>query len=90
MTTFMAKLLQKLTEMSCGFANQFITDSNEFLTALKNDNHVKTGQFDSKVNAEFPVDFFQSFEFAESEMVKFKSNTQLLTDDSVDISDLVL
>ena len=43
MTTFMAKLIQKLTEMSCGFANQFITDSNEFLTALKNDNHVKTG-----------------------------------------------
>ena len=62
MTTFMAKLLQKLTEMSCSFANQFITDSNDFLTALQNDKHVRTGQFESKVNAEFAFDFMDQFE----------------------------
>ena len=31
MTTFMAKLLQKMTEMSCNLANQFIRSSNELL-----------------------------------------------------------
>ena len=69
MTTFMAKLLQKLTEMSCGFANQFIEDSNEFLSALKNDKHVMTGQFESKVNAEFPLDFFSPLEISEADAI---------------------
>lgn len=85
----MAKLLQKLTEMSCGFANQFIQDSNEFLTALKNDNHVKTGQFESKVNAEFAFDYIDSFVFGQADMINFESNTQLLTDETIDISGLV-
>lgn len=85
----MAKLLGKLAEMSCGLANQFITDSNEFLKALNNDRHVKTGQFESKVNAEFPLDYFELYEFTEADTIQFESNTQLLMDENVNITDLV-
>jgi len=35
MTTFMAKLLQKLTEMSCKLANVFVAESNELQASLK-------------------------------------------------------
>ena len=33
MTTFMAKLLQKLTEMSCKLANVCIQESNDFVAS---------------------------------------------------------
>ena len=43
MTTFMAKLLQKMTEMSCKLANQFIKDSNELLKELNDDEMKRKG-----------------------------------------------
>lgn len=50
MTTFMAKLLQKLTEMSVKYANQFIKDQNELLKTINTDEHKLKGQFESKLN----------------------------------------
>ena len=92
MTTFMAKLLQKLTEMSCNLANDFIVESNDLLKALKkgDDQGKRRGNFESKVNLEIPIDFMKEYEFSEDDDgMQFESNTQLLTDDSIDVSQLV-
>ena len=87
MTTFMAKLLQKLTEMSCNHANQFIGEQNEFLSALHND--VQKIQFESKINDDIPITFCKPFEFSDVDRIHFESNTQLLTDETLNIADLV-
>ena len=50
---------------------------------------MKRGQFESRINAELPVDFYRPFEISESDGLKFESNTQLLTDESLDIAALV-
>ena len=57
MTTFMAKLLQKLTEMSVRYANNFIKEQNDLLKAISSDEHKLKGQFESKLNQEVPASF---------------------------------
>ena len=43
----------------------------------------------NRINSEFPMNFQGPFEFSESDSLKFQSNTQLLTDESLDIVHLV-
>ena len=43
----------------------------------------------SKINSEYPLNMESPFEFSESDTLQFSSNTQLLTDESLDIAQLV-
>ena len=61
MTTFMAKLLQKLTEMSCTLANQCIIEQNELLSQQQS----MAESNSSRINSEYPLNFQNPFEFSE-------------------------
>ncbi len=63
MTTFMAKLLQKLTEMSCNLANDFIVESNGLLTSVNKEDPNRK----SRINMDFPVDFMKEYDFSEED-----------------------
>ena len=75
MTTFMAKLLQKLTEMSCKIANQSINETNDFIMALERDELVRKGHFESRINNELPIILTKPIEFSRDEVLKFTNNT---------------
>jgi len=79
MTTFMAKLLQKLTELSCKLANQFIQESNDALMAARTPEGRLTQD----------VELMRAYEFSDADNLRFESNTQLITDESLDIAALV-
>ena len=88
MTTFMARLLFKLTEMSCNLANQYITSQNQFCKDLRNAARSE-GFRDSQINEEFPLQELHRFTLTDEDMLHFENNTQLLTDDSISVPSLV-
>ena len=84
MTTFMARLLYKLTEMSCNLANQYVNSQNQLYKDLENaakHEHFHEGQ----ISEEFPVKELQRFVLTDSDMLTFENNTQLLTDESLSV-----
>ena len=42
-----------------------------------------------RIQSDFPIERHNPFEFAEGDKIVFTSNTQLLTDESLDIAKLV-
>ena len=74
MTTFMAKLLQKLTEMSCTLANQCIIEHNELLSQQQQSLNQADAN-SNRINSEYPLNMQVPFEFPESDTLNFTSNT---------------
>ena len=68
MTTFMAKLLQKLTEMSCKLANTFIRESNELHATLRaEEQSLAVSQNSSRSNLDGATEVLKPFEFTEED-----------------------
>ena len=88
MTTFMARLLYKLTEMSVNHANMFVQNKNQLSRDIEEAQ--QSQQFhQSLINDEFPVKQQIKFVLSDEEMMKFENNTQLLTDESISVPALV-
>ena len=88
MTTFMARLLYKLTEMSCNHANTFVQNQNQLAQDI--DEAQQSNQFHhSLINDEFPIKKQAKFVLTDEDMMKFENNTQLLTDENISVPALV-
>ena len=94
MTTFMAKLIYKLTEMSCAHANQYVVAHNQIKEMEEREKGRMHGDPDgfkmvSKLRDEFKFKKLGEFELSKKDMLNFESNTQLLTDEMMNIPTLV-
>lgn len=94
MTTFMARLLFKLTEASVKNANDYIEQQNELaLSLLKQEAEEEQGlikpESRSQIEDEFYLRKMQKFSLTRENMLSFQSNTQLLTDEKLSIPGLV-
>jgi hypothetical protein len=91
MTTFMARLLFKLTEASVKNLNEYVEQQNELASINKNDKEddENTPETRSQIEDEFYLRKMQKMVLTRTDMMQFKNNTQLLTDEKLSIAGLV-
>ena len=81
MTTFLAQLLFKLTQMSNGFANAYVKSQNKLQLKIDSDPDLAK----TEMNSNFPIPELNLLNFSNSDNIQFKNNSQLLTDTDLNV-----